>query len=203
LQFDLDALLEFIYGRDVGSKIPKAPTVLCVDCFKPKLVGEKCSCDIEKVKKVTEEDGLRIIKAIAQAIAHAKEVSARQRCEVSQRVGHFVTAMRRELGSWPSYGQSKYDLRNFLCNTLTWYDIGLLRSNGSGYNQYSNQVQEWTAMANLEAARYEDEERGIRMSLVELDGQLGSLSVQQKHADLLYKEAEDLTEKLAKVFDLL
>lgn len=134
------------------------------------------------------EAKLSIVHAIVRAIVHAKEISVKQQCYYPQRIGHFVTSLRREL---PLVFDKK--LQNRLIDTFTWSDIGIVTHR---HINKKYEIQELVIMAEL--ATHKDKEKNICKALGDLDGQIKDFLVQQKYADLLYDKAEDLVEELTK-----
>jgi len=74
----------------------------------------------------SEEMMVRLAKSIAVARVQSWEICQRERvmggrCE---RVSHFITSLRRELGTW--LGKT----RHALCQGILWEDAGVLREGG-------------------------------------------------------------------------
>lgn len=90
----------------------------------------------EQLMTNSEEMVVRLAKAIALARVQSWEICQRERvmggrCE---RVSHFLTCLRRELGTWLGTA------RQALCQSVLWEDAGVLREGGQ-YNLQNSRKQ--------------------------------------------------------------
>lgn len=74
----------------------------------------------------SEEMVVRLAKAIAVAKIQSWEICQRERVKGGrcERVSHFVTCLRRELGTWLG------ETRNAICQSVLWEDAGVLAEGG-------------------------------------------------------------------------
>lgn len=146
------------------------------------------------------------IESIASAIVSASTICRREhvKADRTERVGHFVTCLRRVFAliqrkeSW---------LVDSLCNKAIWYDIGFL---GSMFSRHINlgassyvdvnvkTIEEWVMYARLKAdANKGDPIEEIEMQIDTLNSSLGYFRMRQQETNQLLKKADQLAEELA------
>jgi hypothetical protein len=152
----------------------------------------------------------RMIRALTAAKHHAMEVSGRDQTNAltvenrSNRVGLFVTSLRREIpvvGYWES-------IRKFLTQTTIWHDICQLKepfafnvTHGAyypvAYRFSEDRIRQWVYAANIaprELTAIIDEE------LRELESILPNLDSFVHQAERLNVEADGVMEQLVGIF---
>jgi hypothetical protein len=136
---------------------------------------------------------------IRRAAQHAREVGGREHVKANrhERVGHFVTTLRRLLDSHLAVNSitTTKALIQALCDKAQWYDAGVLateadfyRFQAKGFN--TAQVKSWVAAAAIPATSVESELDDFDISLAELSDDIPTLQALNTQADAVCANAE-------------
>ena len=152
----------------------------------------------------------KMIQYLARAIHHAREVSGRD-CtnaltieERANRVGIFVTSLRREIPAAGGWGS----IRTAVATTKLWHDIGKCkepvtgylggRFTGGPYAVTEDRLHHWLYAAKMVPMDMTDI---IDEELRELESMIPVLQVHINQAERINVEADGVVEKLAGIFD--
>ena len=161
---------------------------------------------------MNEEDRDLVIGALSYSIIESRSVCTREcvkATERAERVGIFVTTLRRVLGTRMTRPTVSKWLMENLCNKGIWYDVGELSMDFMRYVQTGSSpfidvgprvIKEWVIAAHIQA-RWADENPLTRaeQDLDALRSSLGSFDLHHQRADRILKEADQLAESLADV----
>jgi hypothetical protein len=145
-----------------------------------------------------------IVKAITDAMMHAREVSEREHIKADriERVNQFIVSLRRQLG----YMDDKYRTeREYLSAKLTnkevWYDIGVLNPEriwGIHDMPYTT-VQRWVLQAQAGISVTGNLQQAIDGSLMNLKGTILVAQGCNLVTDQLNKDADKVVSEMAAI----
>lgn len=156
----------------------------------------------------TGDLGQAVSNAMAAAIHHAERVSRREHIKADriERVSHFTTSLRRELGYVERTFKNCTGFRNLqsnLCHKRTWYDIGVLSTTTyialSGFPQ--DLVPQWLAAARRLASTPQAAKDQIAGDLEELERGLGGCLSAVEEAQRINAESESVALRLCEMLE--
>ncbi len=147
-----------------------------------------------------------IVKAIADAIAHNREVAHREhiKADRSERVNQFIVSLRRQFGYMgDTYRTEREYLSAQLARKEVWYDVGVLnppsisRLDGYSSSLKSRDVEAWVAQAEAMAPSHGDLKAEIERDLEKLKGSILVAESCNKTAGELNKNADKVLGEMA------
>lgn len=146
-----------------------------------------------------------VVKAIADAIAHNREVANREhiKADRNDRVNQFIVSLRRQFGYMgDTYRTEREYLSAQLARKEVWYDVGVLNppsiSRLDGHSSLkSRDVEAWVAQASAMAPSNGDLKAEIERDLEKLKGSILVAESCNKTAGELNKNADQVLGEMA------
>ena len=143
----------------------------------------------------TEEQKDKLGDAVGKAIRHAKRVVVREHIKSDRvdRVNHFITSLRREIGYVLSSDPSAASRAvGYICDKFLWHDIGI--SNGNLF------LQELVQIASRKSSSVSAQSDLILADLEELERGLVGVRHTISDAERINREGEQVVARLCEVF---
>lgn len=147
----------------------------------------------------TDIEDTVIGNALGRAIRHAQRVCAREHIKADrvERINHFITSMRRELGSIECMNGMRASIRSYvtcvLCDKASWHDIGVPTT-------YSGEINAWLRISQSLSHTASAQSDLILGDLEELERCLMSVKQQVSEAERINREGDRIVSELCEVF---